>query len=314
MNKASHETCPPVEEFFGDSETARELMATSDQGAEEVARDIATSQRDITKSDQSIPAGSTENQIRSEHDPNEIDSTRKRLGCISCEAELFCLVNKELMEIEANERAHNIVGMLQGAPRWLQLARASRYGEKDFSELSRNKDDLERLITEGRVKPSELLTKVENELIAPVLASELPELKGLVLINPDAPLELHEVKCLNTGVKAEVIDARIATFLDKNERLGIKDEKILYKKLLEKLEATDKDRNSTLLTPDHTIQKLLRTQPAAGGKLYEIRMAQKKRLYIMVGDTKGSAPLRVVIVGESSTEDGQSAYISRLVA
>lgn len=300
------EICPPVSDLFGDEPVlARELM--TDPSAPSAVAD-ATEQLSWAHA-------------RGPEDVETGTAQRAALRTLGCEACVLagCQVAEALdtqaTTAESEVPILRVVDQLLSAPTWLKAARARAFGEDRMKSLADNRSAVREAIKSGNLDPVELLGGVESAFLGTADARSFPELAGINTVSdPQNPLERHLIQPgERSKPPVEVIDATsaIPQTVDPAPR---EEQGVMTQKLLGRIVNVDKEGQPLILDPDNTMQKVLRTQPGGPGKLCELRMTGKNRMYVSVTPPKDGEPTRVIILGSHGGDEAtQNAFINALL-
>lgn len=230
----------------------------------------------------------------------------KGLGCEACSFNSDCLVFGTFQDVvEASETAKargRILQMLQNSPNWLTQSRVE-ISEATILDEDGNLRDTTEL--------AQLLGKAENQPLPSVVQGQLDELKTVEHINPEKPIPGFRItkrpdpaagESLAESEGVDVYDA--SEHIDGFNGTPLTPEayKILSQKLLNLIVNEDKGGQLQILSPNGTMQKVLRGWKGEG-KACELRMEGKNRLYFTL-QTDGVTRPRIVILGGHGGDEG----------
>ncbi len=247
----------------------------------------------------------------------------KRLGCSTCASADICLVG-DILENRAaiGERAtayNDVISMLVNAPIWLKNLRLKLTGPPPPKDEEINEESL--------TEPQRRLANVLNEPLNPKTIGDMPSIKAIDGINKKEPIQGYRIKWLPSSDEssqekgsqrkgeAEVYDARDLIPGIRRFTLGEKESNILFEKLVEQITQIDSNGHPQIETPDHNITKIIKRWNGEG-RLIEVRMSGKDRLYITVEKSrKPDIPItRIVIIGEhGGNDDTQRDFLAALL-
>jgi hypothetical protein len=237
------------------------------------------------------------------------------LGCRACTTAICCPVRKILEDrIETgyrNTQIEEAAYMITEAPEWLKRARVQvGKGSEWWRTLAESSvEDVKTRLQSNEISSTDLLAGVTNQIVNILGADEVPEIRNMSCLKQNSLLEEHRIR--TSGGTFTVIDATAA--IDIGVSPAAKAEyNTLLEKLLRKMIEVDARGNSQILDPDGKIQKILKGQPERPGKIHEIRMNGKNRLYISV-NTTCDYPRIVILGSHSGNQDTQKRCIDTLL-
>ena len=300
----SQTICAPVAEIFGDEPGfAKELM--QDPGS---VGDVGS----LTTNLRWNYAGASPRPNEAYLSGESAGAAIQALGCNSCTFAGVCLVKESLTAETPDEKKMDIAEQLLSAPGWLKVVRAGhqfngvRIGELDGKKIVE-------AIDSGKLSRDEILGGVISSEIGITQAADLPELTGFAYDSQvaDTALKRYLIEPINgQAPPVEVIDASGLIDHRRVQPASPKNLAILYRKFLSNIVQADSSGRSHILEPDMTMQKQIHSQHEGQGKLFEIRMSGKSRLYFTVTAPDDTKPCRVVIIGShGDTEADQKDFI-----
>jgi len=240
------------------------------------------------------------------------------LGCTACEISGECAV-KEMLQDRAEQGSEkteisNQATMTDEAPLWLKAARFNNMGVKPerFIELATDTDQTRAALKSGEINTEQWLGGVENQLNNRYVKSQLPEIQKIGTVNERREFEAHELLTA-AGHRIEVIDTSQPPNPDPNQITdGSRSEyAILCSKLLSRITEVGQDGLPQIMKQDQIMQKTI--GKVKGGRIDEIRMSGKNRLYFtIVDDPNGDSNTlaRIVILG---THGGDQTTQARFI-
>ena len=222
-------------------------------------------------------------------------STLQRLGCEACVLAPVCPIRELLVQTKEAGSLSELVYMLDSAPDWVKKARTQRTFETTLTPAT-----LEDYTA--------LLAGIINIETDPLSVSDTPGLRDIKTINPDAQLPGQVLygpdKDSKSGV--EVYDAREYITGFNGTQMDAKSEINVLGKFASLCVNEEAPGTPMVVSAQGEISRPITAWRNKDGRLFEIRMNGKNRLYYLVlPNSPQSGRARVVLIGghgDSSTE------------
>lgn len=242
------------------------------------------------------------------------------LGCVACELNVTCPVNRTLKEKvatgQANRELRQKAAMFQNAPAWLTIARLNQPSispevSKKILAAAGDVHKTDELLESGELDLDQLLGDVTNELAGTYTKATLPELQKVRNADPDAVIGGHTITTQN-GDKFTVLDASKAVGFS-GTAPSRADYIVMVNKLLGRMSSRDEQGKPQILNADGKMQSPI--YQLNGVPVFELRMNGKNRMYLAIDSSQTEEPPRITILGSHGGDaETQRAFLDVALA